>query len=245
MLLLPDKKDAIHKAWLYRVLEAIADDDYLPSVLYFKGGTCAAMLGWLDRFSVDLDFDYVGDKQGVPATRTVLNGIFSKLNMTVKDSSKNGIQYFLKYANEGRNTLRLDSSFPVLKANTYAPQRLLDIDRILVCQTKETMVAHKLLALIGRFESTGHVAGRDMYDLHTFFLKGYEYNTSVIQEARGVSVKRFLSDLSDFIKREISQTVINEDLNMLLPPAEFAAIRGVLKREVLTLLKDEIARNDK
>jgi predicted nucleotidyltransferase component of viral defense system len=226
------------------VLEAIADDDYLTNVLYFKGGTCAAMLGWLSRFSVDLDFDYVGDTHGVPATRGALNSIFSKLGMAVKDSSNNGIQYFLKYTNEGRNTLRLDSSFPVLKANTYAPQRLLDIDRILMCQTKETMVAHKLLALIGRFENTGHVAGRDMYDLHTFFMKGYEYNADVIQEARGVSVKKFLSDLTDFIEREISQTVINEDPNMLLPPSEFAAIRTVLKREVLTLLKDEIVRNE-
>ena len=54
---IPNKKDALHKAWLYRLLEAIADNQKLVKVMYFKGGTCASMLGWLQRFSVDLDFD--------------------------------------------------------------------------------------------------------------------------------------------------------------------------------------------
>jgi len=47
MMILPNKNDAIHKAWLYRVVEAIADDRFLAQTLYFKGGTCASMLGWL------------------------------------------------------------------------------------------------------------------------------------------------------------------------------------------------------
>ncbi len=63
MMQTSNKYDNIHKAWLYRVLEGIASDKYLPSVLYFKGGTCASMLGWLDRFSVDLDFDYGGNRK--------------------------------------------------------------------------------------------------------------------------------------------------------------------------------------
>ena len=49
--------DARHKAQLLRLLTAIVDSPYLSQNLYFKGGTCASMLGFLDRFSVDLDFD--------------------------------------------------------------------------------------------------------------------------------------------------------------------------------------------
>ncbi len=242
MLILPDKKEAIHKAWLYRVLEAIADDDYLPRVVYFKGGTCASMLGWLDRFSVDLDFDYAGSGEDIPKTRFRLEKIFTRLGLSIKDSSKRGIQYFLGYENVGRNTLRFDSLFPLLTANTYTPQRLPDIDRILTCQTKETMVAHKLLALIGRFEDTGHSAGRDIYDIHFFFLNGYGYNTNVILEARGVSVKKFLTELVDFVEREVTDRMIAEDLNPLLPYARFSRLRKVLKREVIGLMNDEIKR---
>ncbi len=242
MLILPDKKEAIHKAWLYRVLEAIADDDYLPKILYFKGGTCASILGWLDRFSVDLDFDYAGSDEDIPRTRFALEKIFTHLGLSIKDSSKRGIQYFLGYESVGRNTLRLDSLFPLLTANSYAPQRLPDIDRILTCQTKETMVAHKLLALIGRFESTGHIAGRDMYDIHSFFLKGYGYNNNVILEARGVPVKQFFAELIDFIQREVTDRMIAEDLNPLLPYTQFSLIRKVLRREVISLMNDEIKR---
>ena len=80
-MILPDKKDAVHKAWLYRILEAIADDSYLAGVLYFKGGTCASMLGWLDRFSVDLDFDYAGktETKDVAQTRKSLENLFNKI----------------------------------------------------------------------------------------------------------------------------------------------------------------------
>ena len=50
-------EDIIHKSYLNRLLMEIIDRPVLSHNLAFKGGTCAAMLGYLDRFSVDLDFD--------------------------------------------------------------------------------------------------------------------------------------------------------------------------------------------
>ena len=67
----------------------------VPLVYYFfKGGTCASMLGWLNRFSVDPDFDYAGDEKDVEQTRKALERLFTSLGLSVKDKSKNGIQYF-------------------------------------------------------------------------------------------------------------------------------------------------------
>ena len=232
----------MHKAWLCRILEGIADDAFLPSVLYFKGGTCASMLGWLDRFSVDLDFDYAGDREQIGATRAALERIFVTLELSVKDWSKKGIQYFLRYDGEGRNTIKIDTSFPLLSVNTYAPQRLSEIDRILTCQTIETMFAHKLLALIGRSQARGSIAGRDVYDVHFFFMRGYRYSDAVIQERSGMSVKDFFSKLLAFVDQEVSDKVISEDLNHLLSATKFQLMRKVLKREVLTLIRDEVAR---
>lgn len=231
-MLISNKKDAIHKAWLYRILESIADDPFLPSVLYFKGGTCASMLGWLDRFSVDLDFDYAGDAEKIPATRKTLERIFNELGLSIKDVSKNGIQYFL----------RIDTSFPLCSANTYAPQRLLEIDRILTCQTIDTMFAHKLLALMGRSEKRGSIAGRDVYDIHCFFMRGYAYSSAVIQEVSGMDVKTFFSKLYTFMENEVTDKIITDDLNYLLPDKKFQLTRKILKREVLSLIRDEISR---
>jgi len=176
MMILPNKKDAVHKAWLYRILEAIADDKYLATALYFKGGTCASMLGYLDRFSVDLDFDFKGEKKDVPRARKALENIFAKLDLIIKDKSKVGLQYFLKYkaTDSDRNILKIDVTFPVIKSSKYEPKILEEIDRFITCQTKETMFAHKLVAVLDRFEKTGGIAGRDIYDIHYFFIKGFD-----------------------------------------------------------------------
>ena len=239
-----NKRDAIHKAWLYRILEAFADDEYLASVLYFKGGTCASMLLWLDRFSVDLDFDFAGDKKDILKTRKALENVFSKLGLIVKDKSKVGIQYFLKYKKDDsdRNILKIDVTFPIIKSSQYEKVRLLEIDRFFTCQTKETMFAHKLVAVLDRFEKTRGIAGRDIYDIHHFFMKGFDYNVLVIEERRSIPVKDFFLDLFDFIDQKVTDKIISEDLNFLLSYEQFIQIRKVLKRETLTLIKDEIKR---
>jgi predicted nucleotidyltransferase component of viral defense system len=243
-MIVPNRKEAIHKAWLYRILEAIADNQYLTSVLFFKGGTCASMLGWLNRFSVDLDFDYAGAEKDIGKTCQALERLFVKLNLFIKDKSKNGIQYFLKYDAIGseRKILKIDASFPLFSTSKYAPVRFLEIDRILICQTKETMFAHKLIAVMDRFKKTGTIAGRDIYDVHYFFLNGFEYDASVIKQKTGKGTKEFLSNLIDFVDEKVTEKIISEDLNSLLPYDKFVAIRKILKREVLGLIKDEIRR---
>jgi predicted nucleotidyltransferase component of viral defense system len=50
-------EDILHKSYLNRVLMEIIDRPVLAHNLAFKGGMCASMLGYLDRFSVDLDFE--------------------------------------------------------------------------------------------------------------------------------------------------------------------------------------------
>jgi predicted nucleotidyltransferase component of viral defense system len=243
-MILPQSKDALHKAWLYRVLSAIYDEKVLADNLCFKGGTCAAMLGYLDRFSIDLDFDFIGDEQSLSDTQKHLEKIFHHLGLKIKDQSKKVPQYFLRYpAKDGmRNTLKADVTFPPPKANVYEPKEFSDIRRVIRCQTIETMFANKLVALIDRYEKNGSIAGRDLYDIHHFFLQGYQYNPGVIEERRRKSVKDALLEIRQFIERYITETVINQDLNILLAPDAFQKIRKNLKFETLMFLEDEIKR---
>jgi len=243
-MILPSPKDAKHKAWLYRLLGAIYDDPFLASALYFKGGTCAAMRGFLDRFSVDLDFDYVKPPEDLKKTRKKLEIIFGNLELDIKDKSQKVPQYFLKYpakVNE-RNTLKIDVTAPPQKFNQYEPVRLAEIDRIVRCQTIETMFANKLVALIERWERNGSIAGRDLYDVHYFFLNGFRYDEKIITERRRQTLTAFLKQLIKFIEEEITQTVIDQDINILLRPDKFQKIRKVIKPEVLMFLNDELKR---
>ncbi len=246
-IILPKPKDAVHKAWLYRVLSGIYDDATLAHVLYFKGGTCAAMLGYLDRFSVDLDFDLVGDRTVLSHTRTRLEAVFRDLGLTIHDQSKVVPQYFLKYdAPEGeRNTMKIDVSISPPQANMYESKRFQEIDRIIMCQTIETMMANKLVALIDRYEHSEAIAGRDLYDIHHFFMKGYRYNEEVIRERTGKNTKQFLNDLIIFIENRITEEIINQDINTLLPYEQFSRIRKLLKQETLMFLRDEQKRIEK
>ena len=243
MMEIPRSQDAAHKAWLYRLLTEILDNSELSQNLYFKGGTCASMLGFLDRFSVDLDFD-LKDTSKKDSLRLEIHKVISALGLQIKDESKNALQFFLKYdaPAQGRNTLKLDINDLPPKANEYIAAKLSEIDRTALCQTIETMFANKLVAALARFERTGGVAGRDIYDIHYFFMHGYKYKPEIIEERRGTSVKIFLSTLIDFINKEVNETVINQDLNLLLPATKFAKIRKTLKQEVLVFLNDELKR---
>jgi len=122
--------------------------------MYFKGGTCAALLGWLDRFSVDLDFDYMAGKPGMTEVCGAMEDIFEELGLEIKDKSKTVPQYFLHYdtpRNE-RNTIKIDATFPPPKANQYQPMQIHEIGRVVTCQSKETWFANKLVAFIERHE---------------------------------------------------------------------------------------------
>lgn len=246
-MMLPSPKDATHKAWLYRVLAAFCDDALLQSVFRFKGGTCAAMLGWLDRFSIDLDFDYAGNKEDISNVRERCGDIFDDLGFLVDDSSVAGLQFYLKYpAKAGeRNTLKIDTNFPLPQANVYQPFRLPGIDRTLLCQSLETAFANKLCACIERYERKASIAGRDIYDVHHFFLRGFRYSGGVIEERRGGTVRDFFHELIEFIDTRVTQTTIDEDVNPLLPHDKFQKVRRHLKREVLMFLNDELARLDR
>jgi predicted nucleotidyltransferase component of viral defense system len=241
-MLIPHKRDTVHRSWLLRLLSAIADNRVLMMHLRFKGGTCAAMRNLLDRFSVDLDFDLLSPDD-ISIVRHHLENIFTELHLSVKDQSSTVPQYFLHYdAPSGlRNTIALDITVPPPKSNEYETIRLPDIDRFVPCQTIATMVANKLVTPLDRFEKHGTIAGRDIYDIHHFLFQGLPWNTAVIEERSGVSLPMFCRSLLDFIAENVTQTVIDQDLNIVLQPKQFKAIRRSLKQETLALLRQHIS----
>ncbi len=202
------------------------------------------MRGLLDRFSIDLDFDYVADKAEIDTVRKNMETTFKALGLTVKEKSRRVPQYFLKYpaGADERNTIKIDTTMPPPRANKYEAAELKEIDRIVMCQTAETMFANKLVALIDRYEKNNSIAGRDIYDIHHFFMNGLGYDKEVIKERRGSEAKTFFVELIKFIETKITQTIIEQDINTLLPYDKFKRIRQVLKKETLMFLNDEIKR---
>ncbi len=239
--MITDKEKIKHEIWMHRLLSEILDDSYLSVNLFFKGGTCARMLGYLDRFSVDLDFD-LSEKADKNIFRKKLHKIFKSINLTVKDESKDALQFFLKYPsnNDLRNTIKLEILDNHYKKNEYKTFYIKDVQRSALCQTIETMFSHKLIAPIDRHKKRNRVAGRDIYDIHYFFSQGYNYNPEIIKERRGISVTDHFFELKEFIQKSVTKQVIDEDLNTLLEYDQFKLIRKYLKEETIKFIDNEI-----
>jgi predicted nucleotidyltransferase component of viral defense system len=238
-----NKEQARHEAYMYRLLAEILDDKYLVANSFFKGGTCARMLGYLDRFSVDLDFDIKKDVDK-KKFREILYSIFKNLDIEIKDESKKALQFFLKYPSPSgkRNTVKIEFLDKIFKANKYESKYLSPIERTAMCQTIETMFGHKLIALIDRYEQGGSIAGRDVYDIHHFFLQDYDYNSQVIVDRRGVSVLEYFKKLREFVNNRITRKILEEDLNILLEYKKFKQVNKYLKKETLNFIDIEIKR---
>lgn len=232
--------NAYHKAQLFRLLTEILDSE-VAKTIYFKGGSAAAMLGFLDRFSVDLDFDLKpnADKKAIDKN---LRKIFKALDFKISQKSNKSLFYLVKYsAKPGlRNTIKLSLIDTALKSNTYSSFYLGEIDRFAFCQTPDTMFANKLVAVTDRYKKHKMIAGRDIYDIHHFFLSGFHYNEAVIKERTGKQPASYLKDLIKFIDSKVTDKIINEDLSFLLTHEKFQLIRKVLKRETLMFLKNAI-----
>jgi len=172
-----------------------------------------------------------------------LKKIFSFLELKLDKKSSRSLLYVLKYPSlKGqRNTIKLSLIDYPLKSNQYETFHLKEIDRFAICQTKETMFANKLVAVFDRYQKYKTIAGRDLYDIHHFFLSGYDYLDEVIIERTGKKPKDYLKELINFIEKKVDDKVISQDLIFLLPYEKFLKIRKVLKREVLMWLRGEVS----
>lgn len=241
-MILPKREDAYHKVQLFRLLTEILDSSVVRNV-YFKGGSATSMLGFLDRFSVDLDFDLKpkADKKMIDKN---LRKIFQNLDLKISQKSSKSLFYLLKYSAKSglRNTIKLSLIDTALKSNIYSSFYLAEIDRFAFCQTIETMFANKLVAVMDRYKKHKMIAGRDIYDIHHFFLSGFRYNEAVIKERTKKQPVNYFIDLIKFIDTKVTDKIISEDLSFLLTNKKFQFIRKILKKETLMFLKDEVKK---
>ena len=237
------QEDILHKAQLLRLLTEIVDNQKLSANVYFKGGTCASMLGFLDRFSVDLDFDLkIGADRG--KLRLGFRKLFERFDFGIENENKKALLFILKYAapQNQRNSLKLSISDLFVKANVYKPAYLPEIDRLVNCQTIETMFANKLIAPVDRFAKHEKIAGRDIYDIHHFFSQGYCFRQEVIEERMKMGTEDYLKNLIKFVEKQITEEILSEDLSMLLPYDKFQKIRKTLKTETLIFLRSMVSK---
>lgn len=244
-MLIPQPRDALHKRQLVSLLRGVLADPQLSNTLYLKGGTYAAMMGYLNRFSVDLDFDILTtDQKELDRLKTRLHRLFDKLGLRVKDESQHYLQFFLKYEapGSGRSTLKLEVSDRVSPYNEYEVVTLKELGLVARAQTLSTMVANKLVAALSRYAQKGSPAGRDFFDLREFFSAGFPVNYSIVEERMGMPYAQYIEKLLKFVLTTLTPSDLYADLNSLLPPRNFKYIADQIIPDLRVLLQDELAR---
>lgn len=235
-------QDIVHRTQIQKLLIEIADNHILSHKIFFKGGTCASMLGFLDRFSVDLDFD--PHKTLSPSEffdiRKELLQIFDRLDFKIDNEDTKTLFFTLKYKSisNTRSTLMISVFDEVVKENDYKKVKIKEIDRFLNCQTIESMFANKLVSIIDRYNRHKRIAGRDIYDINYFFSQGYKFKEKIIKERTKLEVGEYIVKLIKFIENNVTENMINQDLNMLLPLNKFTKIRKTLKQDTLLYLRN-------
>lgn len=244
-MLIPQPKDALHKRQLITLLRGVLADPQLSNALYLKGGTYAALMGYLDRFSIDLDFDILTSEQKeLDRLKVRLHKLFARLGFLIADESQHYLQFFLKYKSSGtrRNTLKLEVSDRVSPYNEYETVTLKELGLVCRAQTLSTMVANKFVAVLSRHEQRGSIAGRDFFDLREFLSAGLPVNQKIVEERTGMSYVEYVGKLLEFIEVKLTPNDLYADLNSLLPPKNFRQMISQIIPDLKILLHDELAR---
>lgn len=178
---------AKHKTNLTNILIDFYKDSLLSSRLGFKGGTAAMLFYNLPRFSVDLDFDYLGSEDEIEKIIKRIDQVLDN-KFEIKDkSTKYDTLFWLLSYKKGEHTIKIevstrDNSLNHYNSNTFygTSIKVLDI---------KDMIAHKMVA----FTERPTVAYRDLFDIH-FFLKtefASEINYQVIKTRTRKKPKEF------------------------------------------------------
>ena len=219
---------ATHKTILFQILKDIYMDTNISPYLGLKGGTAALMFYGLDRFSVDLDFDLLDERQEDNVFERVVQ--IAENYGTLKESHKKHFSLFclIAYDDKSRN-IKVEINRRQF-GSRYEIKTYLGISMNVMLL--EDMFAHKLMAMHERIDKTG----RDIYDVWFFLKARAPINKSIVEKRAGESfdglVKKCIDQLETMDNRQVLR-----GLGELLTPGQKDWARAKLREETITYLK--------
>jgi len=218
----------LHRQILLNLLKDIYSDRHIAPQLGFKGGTCLYFFHGLDRFSTDLDFDFLGDQKQFP-----LDDIASILKkyIQLEDAwEKHFTFFYIGSYEKSHHRVKVEIS----KRESSDEYEIRDLYGISVkCMTQPYLFANKLCAIHGRKA----LANRDLYDAHFMFSKPFDIAHEVIQKTIGLDTHAYFKKLISYIPKHISKRGILDGLGEVLPPEKKQWVKEKLLKELLFYLK--------
>jgi predicted nucleotidyltransferase component of viral defense system len=217
-----------HKTILFQILKDIYTDTSISPYLGFKGGTAAFMFYGLERFSVDLDFDFLDDGDEDYIFARVINIV--KKYGTLKESFKKRFNLFcmISYDDQARN-IKVEINRRQF-GSKYEIKTYLGVSmQVMVIQD---MFAHKLMAMYERIGETS----RDIFDVWFFLHKHFPINKLIIEQRAGTSYNQVLFNCIDQLENMDNRHIL-DGLGELLIIGQKDWAKAKLRQETIALLK--------
>jgi predicted nucleotidyltransferase component of viral defense system len=228
-----------HRLIIGRIVEDIYRDITIAPQLGFKGGTAAYLFYGLPRFSVDLDFDLLGN-ESEELNRVILSEIKKIIERygQVRESRIKRFTIFslLSYGRDDHNIkveINTRKFFSDIK-NRYEFKENLGIPMLIA--KPDYMFATKLAALTDRKK----MAMRDVFDIHYFAKNNWDIDKEALLAQTGKNVKEQLLNCVDAINK-IKYNQILQGLGELLDEKQKDWVRLSLRQETVSLLKNYAA----
>lgn len=224
-----------HQLIMGKILRDIYTDVSIAPFLGLKGGTCAYLFYDMPRFSVDLDFDFLPDKE--IDQKIIFDKLIKIIDVygQIKDRYIKRFTIFalLSYDGQDRN-IKLEISTRDTIADLrkhYTLKEYLGIS--MLAAKKEYLFSSKLAALTLRSKT----AMRDVYDIYYFAKNNWDIDKEVIELQTKKTFARHISDCI-VLAGSIKENQIVRELGELLNKKEKDWAKKHLKEEVLFLLKN-------
>lgn len=226
---------AKHKINLTNILIDLYKDNLLSFCLGFKGGTCAMLFYNLPRFSVDLEFDFVGKKENMKAVIDKITKILSGKYQIKDQSTKYNSLFWLVSYEKGEHNIKIEISTRNTSYNHYNSVNFYGLT-LKILDIKD-MIAHKMVA----FTERPSAANRDLFDIY-FFL-GTEYasqiNYNIIKKRTGKNSKDFYQILLKLVTNTNGNNIL-EGLGEVLSDPQKDRVKAKLLTELAGLIQRQI-----
>ncbi len=224
-----------HKLNLTNILIDIYKDDLLSKSLGFKGGTAALLFYNLPRFSVDLDFDYIGGNNEINLIIEKMTDLLSGKYEIKDQSTKHNTLFWLVSYQKGEHNIKIEVSTRDMSLNHYDIKNFYGTN-VKVLDIKD-VIAHKMVA----FTERPTLANRDLFDIHYFL--GTEYagdiNYEIIKARTGRNPKDFYLFLLENVKK-IDPKNILDGLGEVLTDSQKDWAKAKLLLEIEGLVNRQI-----
>jgi predicted nucleotidyltransferase component of viral defense system len=217
-----------HRFFLLQILKDIYSDALLANSLGFKGGTAMMFFYKLPRFSTDLDFDLLNQKNEKEVYDKIREIILKYGSIHDEAKKHFGPLVVLDYGS-GERKLKVEISKRDF-GSSYSIKNLLGIN-IRVMETAD-MFTHKLCALVDR----NTIANRDIFDSWFFMKNKTPLNKDIIETRMRVSMDKHLESCIRQLEKRKSKKLL-DGLGELLDDELKPFVRKDLLKETIEYLK--------